>query len=73
MGPVYEEGQIVKVFEYYQDMIIKDSFVGIIIDTKAFAISGSKQFYIYEVLSFKDNVIHNAEEFAIDLYGDQPA
>ena len=70
MGPVYEKGQIVKVFEYYHDMIVKDSFVGIIIDVKAYDIAGSKQFYIYDVLSFDDSIINTAEEFAIDPYGE---
>tara|TARA_Y100000385_G_C12807259_1_gene514518 strand:- start:132 stop:365 length:234 start_codon:yes stop_codon:yes gene_type:complete len=69
MVSLYKKSEVVRVFEYYDDMIVKNSYVGIIIECRAGPIINSsdrnRQHYIYDVLSLEDNAVRTAEEFAV--------
>ena len=74
MQPKYEIGEIVKVYEYYQEMIVKNVYRGLIVGVTPFILgdSGSAPLYIYQILPDQDATgvspgeIQAAEEFAID-------
>ena len=67
MGPKYKKSQFVRVFLYYQDMIVRDSFPAMILDVETHTHKNLSPTHIYHVMSLKDNKIHTAEEFAIDI------
>lgn len=66
MEPKYKKSQLVRVFLYYQDMIVKDSFPGMILGVETYDWTANPT-HIYHVMSLKDNKVHTAEEFSIDL------
>ena len=69
MKPKFEKGQMVRVFDYYMDGIIKNSWVGLIVSHERFPISKTTEHIIYEVLvgdGKDEGVVKRAEEFAID-------
>lgn len=72
MGPKYKVGEVVKVFEYYADMIAKDWYYGLIIDVVYHSI-GADGIFIYNILpdegDMKRQGIQTAEEFAIEEVG----
>jgi len=71
MEPKYKIGEIVKVYEYYADEIIKDVYYGLIVDAKPYRFEGGCNF-IYHILPNEaknrrdDKRIQTAEEFAIE-------
>ena len=68
MDSRYKKSDVVRVFEYYNDMIVKSSYVGIILECREWPdISAllDHQHYTYNILSLEDNVVYTAEEFAI--------
>lgn len=69
--PKFEKSQIVRVFLYYHDMIVKGSFVGIILDVKTYTPRGCSPHHIYRVMSFEDNRVHRAEQFAIEAFSEE--
>ena len=69
MDPKYHIGQIVKVYDYYADMIVKDVFYGLIIDVKSHNIFSDNRgpTHVYSILpGNKHSKIQIAEEFAIE-------
>jgi len=69
MDPKYRIGQIVKVYDYYADMIVKDVFYGLIIDVKSHDIFSDDRgpTHVYSILpDAKHSKIQLAEEFAIE-------
>ncbi len=70
MDPKYKIGQIVKVYDYYADMIVKDYFYGLIVEVKSYHRESTTHtgfHHIYSILpDGKHKVIQTAEEFAID-------
>ncbi len=70
MKPKYHIGQIVKVYDYYHDMIVKDVFYGLIIDVKSHKFSfgtQNKTTHVYSILpDGKHSKIQTAEEFAVE-------
>mgnify|MGYP001415560176 CR=1 FL=1 len=76
MSPKYKIGNIVKVFEYYNDMIVKDAYHGLIVDVACYKLpmeSSMKPIYIYHVLPSDVTPsrlgVQTAEEFAIEPIG----
>jgi hypothetical protein len=71
MKPKHKIGQVVKVYEYYSDMIVRNAYYGLIVDVASFRFEGGCHF-IYHVLPNEDNNlvrtsgIQTAEEFAIE-------
>ncbi len=74
MQPKYKIGEIVKVYEYYQEMIVKNVYRGLVVGVTPFILGepGSAPLYIYQILSDQDatgvspGTIQSAEEFAIE-------
>lgn len=73
MNPKYNIGNIVKVFEYYNDMIVKDAYHGLIVDVVCHKLSmheSDNPLYIYHVLPNTESPtrmgVQTAEEFAIE-------
>tara|TARA_Y100001958_G_C21102047_1_gene451689 strand:- start:625 stop:873 length:249 start_codon:yes stop_codon:yes gene_type:complete len=74
MQPKYKIGDIVKVHEYYSEMIVRNVYRGLIVKVTPFILGepGSAPIYIYQILPDQDAVgvspgkIQTAEEFAID-------
>lgn len=69
--PKFEKGQMVRVFNYYNDMIVKDSYCGLIIGMKKLprALNPEIPCYIYSILpdgNAGHTNVQTAEEFAID-------
>jgi hypothetical protein len=70
MKPKYKIGEIVKVYEFYADEIVRDVYYGLIVDAKPYRFEGGCHF-IYHVLPNEPNDrrgkrIQTAEEFAIE-------
>lgn len=54
--------------DYYDDMIPRSSFTGIIIEHNVYRIgSSSRDHIIYKILNLDDEKVETAEEFAIQL------
>ncbi len=67
MDPKYKIGQIVKVYDYYADMIVKDYFYGLIVEVKTYEQFSKSRLHVYSILpDGKHKKIQTAEEFAID-------
>ena len=73
MNPKYNIGNIVKVFEYYNDMIVKDAYHGLVVDIVCHKFSiheSNSPLYIYHILPNIENPsrvgVQIAEEFAIE-------
>jgi len=67
MSPKYKIGQIVKVYDYYADMIVRDYFYGLIVEVKTYQQLSKNNFHVYSILpDGKHKTIQTAEEFAID-------
>lgn len=73
MNPKYNIGNIVKVFEYYNDMIVKDVYCGLIVDVVCHKLSmfeSDNPLYIYHILPNNENStrlgVQTAEEFAVE-------
>ena len=66
--PAHAIGQVVRVFTYYDDMLVRGSFTAVITGVNTYQIPGSDTaHHIYEVLSSDSPAIQTAEEFAIQL------
>lgn len=70
MKAKYKIGEIVKVYEYYADEIIKDVYYGLIVDVSPYRFEGGCHF-IYHILpnegkDTRAKRIQTAEEFAIE-------
>jgi hypothetical protein len=69
MEPKYNIGDIVKVFEFYSEMIVKDVYHGLIVDVDYFPI-GADGIFIYNILPNESTTdrrgVQTAEEFAIE-------
>ena len=67
----FSKGDLVQVVEYYNDMIAKSAYVGIVTNVKRHEIDTVSMpratYFTYEVLDMKDNEVKTAEDFAIDL------
>ena len=60
----YSKGDLVQVTEFYNDLIPKSGYTGIITGVKKF--EGSlKTHIIYEILDMETNQVKTAEDFAI--------
>ena len=73
MNPKYNIGNIVKVFEYYHDEIVRDAYYGLIVDIVHHRLEmhgNPKDFYIYHILPNNENHhrrgVQTAEEFALE-------
>jgi len=80
MAHKFKIGEIVKVYEYYADMIVKDCYFGVIVDVDEYTWSRelttglgqetNSATYIYRLLPNEEKVgrvgIQTAEEFAIE-------
>ena len=65
-SPSYAIGQVVKVFTYYNDMFVRDSFTAVITGINTYHIGQpGNVHHIYDVLSHKCPKLQIAEEFAI--------
>ena len=61
---------MVRVFEYYADEIVKNSYLGLVVSHERHQLSEWKEHIIYEVLALDGPAIgkvERAEEFAIDF------
>ena len=69
MNPKHKIGEVVKVYEYYADMIPKSTYFGLIVDVSAYRFEGGCNF-IYHILPNEErqglNGVQTAEEFAIE-------
>jgi len=68
MEAKYKIGEIVKVYEYYADEIIKDAYYGLIVNATAHRFEGGCHF-IYHILpndETRPKKIQTAEEFALE-------
>ena len=69
----FSKGDLVRVVEYYNDMIAKSTYVGIVTDIKRHEIDTPNMprttYFTYKVLDMDDNEVKTAEDFAIDLLG----
>ncbi len=80
MAHKFKIGEIVKVYEYYADMIVKDYYFGVIVDvdehhwsselTSGLGQAINSPTYIYHLLPNEQKVgrtgVQTAEEFAIE-------
>tara|TARA_Y100000385_G_C12701924_1_gene470905 strand:+ start:159 stop:389 length:231 start_codon:yes stop_codon:yes gene_type:complete len=73
MDVKYGDGQLVWVRTYYDDMIPKSSFVGIVVGFRKYCLGSSSgvDHIIYEVLNLDDGKIKTAEEFAIQVCSEE--
>jgi hypothetical protein len=69
MIPKHKIGEVVKVYEYYADMIPKDTYFGLIVDVNEYRFEGGCHF-IYHILPNEEREgrrrVQTAEEFAIE-------
>ena len=69
MAHKFKIGEIVKVYEYYADMIVKDYYFGVIVDVDEYRFERGPH-YVYRLLPNDEKVgrvgIQTAEEFAIE-------
>jgi hypothetical protein len=76
MDSRYKKSDVVRVFEYYNDMIVKSSYVGIILGCHQWSATGAfanRKYYVYDILSLEDRSVYTAEEFAIRSTGEEIA
>ena len=70
MSPKFNVGEIVKVFEYYNEGIVKDTYNGLIVSVKKIGAITGKPIYIYSILPNEDGRgrtgVQTAEQFAIE-------
>ena len=70
MKAKYKIGEVVKVYEYYADEIVRDVYYGLIVDVSPYRFEGGCNFIYHilpnEVKDTHDKRIQTAEEFAIE-------
>ena len=70
MDPKYHIGQIVKVYDYYADMIVKDVFYGLVVGVKSYTFNQQPLNHVYSILSDDERTgVKTAEEFAVETVG----
>ena len=58
---VYKVGELVHVVEYYQDLIPKGSYTGVIVEIRSY----NSNVEVYDILNSKTGRIQSAEKFAL--------
>jgi hypothetical protein len=65
--PLFNTGQLVRVFTYYDDMIVHGTFTAVITGINAFQVSqADNTHYVYDIFSYENPMLRTAEEFAVE-------
>ena len=64
---MFNTGQLVRVFTYYDDMIVHGTFTAVITGINAFQVSqADNTHYVYDIFSYENPMLRTAEEFAVE-------
>ena len=69
-APKFSDGQLVHIVDYYDDMIPKAAYEGLVVDYETILLSETSEHVLYDVLFLtgdKEGKVERVEEFAMYL------